>query len=262
MVQNKAKMHLDDLNMFQDNENNKNNWNSRTTWCFLSSQAQSDNVVTEYLNVPADTTQRAFSACSVLSSDEPPLQPPSSLKGSWHEPTERDSLSLRLFVSEEGWSHQSCMTGSCHLPQKDLKWSQCLLTCTPLRLSVSSGQSGHLGIEPRFFKPQKTCYCGALSLAAIPAWHAAAPVPASAVLSANTLALLYREGLHILTIKNRSGSKSSLSRRWLLRSWQSLEVAPGVLRHHTVLKNRPAQGLASALAAPSLKTIRPLTFSR
>lgn len=53
-------------------------------------------------------------------------------------------------------------------------------------------------------QPQKTCYCGELSLAEIPAWHAAAPVPASAFLPANRLTLLYHEGFHILTIKNRS----------------------------------------------------------
>lgn len=50
----------------------------------------------------------------------------------------------------------------------------------------------------------KTCYCGALSLAEIPAWHAVAPVPASAVLPANALMLLYHEEFNILTIKSQS----------------------------------------------------------
>lgn len=110
-------------------------------------------------------------------------------------------------------------------------------------------------------------YRGALSLAEIPAWHAAAPVPASAFLPAKRLTLLYQEGVRYPHNKEQiwvfpKGAKSCPSRRWLLRTWQSLAEAPGVFRHHTVWKNRPAQGLASVLAVPSLTTIRPLTFSR
>lgn len=72
-------------------------------------------------------------------------------------------------------------------------------------------------------------YCGALSLAEIPAWHAAAPVPASASLPASGTALLYQEGVNTLTIKNRSDffhedARSSPSGRWLLRTWQSWAV--------------------------------------
>ncbi|KAK9530895.1 hypothetical protein VZT92_012369 [Zoarces viviparus] len=44
-----------------------------------------------------------------------------------------------------------------------------LVDMRPARLSVSSGQSGRLGVEPRFFKSSNTRYCGALSPAGIAA---------------------------------------------------------------------------------------------
>lgn len=146
--------------------------------------------------------------------------------------------------------HQRRMAGLCHLPQDLVDMHPAMAVCF-FRAVRSSWH------QVLLLQTSQTCYCGALSLAEIPAWHAAAP--ASAVLPANNLTLLYHEGFHILTMKNASEfftirvQKGSLSRRWLLRTWQSFEAAHGVFRHHTVLKNRAAQGLASVLAGPSLK---------
>lgn len=64
----------------------------------------------------------------------------------------------------------------------------------------------------------QTCYYGDLSLAEIPAWHAADPTMWC---------------FHILTMKHTSDfftirvQKGSLSRHWLLRTWQNLEASHG-----------------------------------
>lgn len=93
-----------------------------------------------------------------------------------------------------------------------------LLTSLLPRLSVSSPCSGPPGRVPQTFR---TCYCGALSLAQIHAWHSAAILPAI------NLTFLHRQGLHILTMTDTLRWKRLPEPVLLLLLLEDLAELPG-----------------------------------
>lgn len=113
-------------------------------------------------------------------------------------------------------------------PQTDIQHVLCvfcrvwtrgtLLTSLLLRLSVSSPRSGPPGRVPQ---TSRTCYCGALSLAQIHAWHSAAILPAI------NLTFLHHQGLHILTMTDTPRWKRLPELRLLLLLLEDLAERPG-----------------------------------